>query len=753
MAGQKKFFLTHILFFFFSFIYSQKGSITGNITDAETRSPLYGATVNLSNGKVENTDLFGMFRLTDVIAGQYEIIVSHTGYKTEIIPVEVKENLSSSVTINMKRSRLDLSEVKLNSKKNSALNTLGSVDVLLRPVNNSQDVLRIIPGLFIAQHAGGGKAEQIFLRGYDIDHGTDIRIAVDGLPVNMVSHAHGQGYADLHFLIPETIEKVEFDKGPYSVSKGNLATAGYVDFKTKEFLKENMIKIEAGDFNTQRAYTQLKLFNQQNENKRKQFFVASEYFKTDGFVESPQNFHRFNILGKYNVWIGNQTQLTLSASTFDSKWNASGQIPERAVRSGLITRLGSIDDTEGGNTSRTNVYVTLNRQWKNNWRSANQLYYSRYHFNLYSNFTFFLEDDVNGDQIQQRETRTIFGYHSFSKKPWMLAEKKTTTEIGFGFRADDINDIALSKTRKRTFREYIQRGDVNEANLFVSWQQDLELSDRLTIEGGVRFDHFRFGYKNIRMGETAFRRQSRSIVSPKLNLTYTPSSSVKIYLNNGIGFHSNDARVILDNAAEDILPKVYGTDVGVILKPVKNLILKMALWHLLSEQEFVYVGDAGIVEPGGETRRMGIDVSARYQFSNWLFGDVDVNYTKARSQGVPKGEDYVPLAPSFTSMGGITAKNKNGLSGSLRYRLIADRPANETNTVRAQGYFILDGVLSYQWKRFELTLSAENILNREWREAQFDTESRLKNDTDPISEIHYTPGTPFYIKAGITVRF
>lgn len=201
------------------------------------------------------------------------------------------------------------------------------------------------------------------------------------------------------------------------------------------------------------------------------------------------------------------------------------------------------------------------------------------------------------------------------------------------------------------------------------------------------------------------------------------------------------------------MPRVFGTDLGLIIKPNKHLILKTALWHFYSEQEFVYVGDEGVVEPSGKTRRMGVDVSARYQFNKWLYGDIDINLTRARAIEEAKGENYVPLAPSFTSIGGITARAENGFSGSLRYRFIGERPANEDNSVKAEGYFLLDMVAAYRLKKFEFQMSVENILNREWREAQFDTESRLKFESSPISEIHYTPGTPSSLKAAITFNF
>ncbi len=732
---------------------AQQGTIRGFINDADLKIPITGASINIAGNKGDNSDMFGMFNIPGITPGQYEMTVSHIGYKSEIINVEIKPELVSSVNVNMKKSNLDLAEVRLNIKKSNVLNTISAVDIRLRPVNTSQDVLRIVPGLFIAQHAGGGKAEQIFLRGYDIDHGTDISISVDGMPVNMVSHAHGQGYADLHFLIPETVEKVNFEKGPYFAGKGNLATAAYVDFTTKDFLENNSIKLEAGQFNTQRAAGQFKIFNKQTEKSRQQFYVASEYSSTDGYFESPQDFHRFNVMGKYSAWFGNQAQLTILASTFDSKWNASGQVPDRAVKAGIIGRFGAIDDKEGGNTSRTNVTVRYNHQRKNGWKATDQVYFSRYKFNLYSNFTFFLEDPVNGDMINQREGRNIYGFHTTESKSYLLGNKRGVTEFGAGFRFDDVKDIQLAKSPNRVFISHIQLGDVKELNNYLYVNQDVEVSDKWNLNSSVRYDRFNFRYKDKLAGAAAFSKQTKGIVSPKLNISYAPNQKVKFYLSNGLGFHSNDTRVILNNEAKDILPRVLGTDLGIIMKPNKKLIVKTAIWHLYSQQEFVYVGDAGVVEPSGKTRRMGVDVSARYQFNKWLFGDIDVNLTKARAIGETKGEDYVPLAPPFTSIGGITARAPNGFSGSVRYRLIGSRPANEDNSIMAEGYFLLDMVVSYRIKKVEFHLSVENMLNREWREAQFDTESRLKFEVNPISEIHYTPGTPSSVKAGVSFNF
>ena len=496
-----------------------------------------------------------------------------------------------------------------------------------------------------------------------------------------------------------------------------------------------------------------KLLNKQTDKVRQQFYLASEYFKSDGYFDASQNFHRFNIMGKYNAIFNNNAQLTILASILHSKWNASGQVPERAVESGMISRFGSIDNSEGGNTRRNNISSKFSKQWKSGWHTTDQLYFSNYHFNLYSNFTFFLNDPVNGDEINQRETRNVYGYTGTSSKNYFIGNKRAGTDMGWGFRFDDVHNIELNQVVKRQFLNHVQQGDIHEWNGFVYLNQNLELSNRFNINTGLRYDYFKFSYKDKLTGETDFKKQTRGTVSPKLNFSYTPNAIVKIYLNTGIGFHSNDTRVILNNGAHEILPKVFGADLGIVLKPSKNFVLKAALWHLYSQQEFVYVGDAGIVEPSGKTRRMGVDVSARYQATRWLFADIDFNYARPRAIGESKGQDYVPLAPTFTSIGGLTIKSKNGFNGSLRYRFISDRPANEDKSVIAEGYFLLDAVLSYTHKKIEFFASIENILNRKWKEAQFDTESRLQFELNPVSEIHYTPGTPIFLKTGISFSF
>ncbi len=734
------------LFLLISFYATAHKDVSGQLLDSQTKEPLIGANIiikNTNRGTVTN-DL-GKFFLEDVDEKD-TLTVSFLGYEKLNLAIN---NLNTE-TILIKEEEIDLSQVVVSNNPTTNLSSISKIDIKLRPINTSQDVLRVMPGLFIAQHAGGGKAEQIFLRGFDIDHGTDIKIEVDGMPVNMVSHAHGQGYADLHFLIPELIQEADFGKGPYYTEHGNFGTAGYVSFQTKNRLNRNTIKLEAGRYNTFRT---LAMLNLDLKSKSENAFIAADYNRTDGPFISSQNFNRVNIFGKYTNRIADNTLLTLQVSTFSSRWDASGQIPERAVTSGLIDRFGAIDDTEGGKTSRTNASIKLLQQLNKQTTWENQLYYSKYDFQLFSNFTFFLEDSINGDQIKQQESRNIIGYNTKYTNTKTIGSSTYTTKIGAGIRADFVRNNELSHTKNRNETlEQIAYGDVNENNLFA-YAEERITRGRFVYSLGARVDYFTFDYDNKLENAEAKEPQQDIAISPKLNVLYNATENIQLYTKAGMGFHSNDSRVVVARSANKTLPKAYGTDIGVIIKPTNKLFINTALWYLYLEQEFVYVGDAGIVEPSGKTRRMGIDVSARYQLTDWLFADADVNYAFARAIDEPEGENYIPLAPDFTSIGGFSFQHKSGINGSIRYRYMKDRAANEDNSVIAKGYTVLDFVLNYTQKRYEVGISIENLLNTKWREAQFDTESRLQNETESVSEIHYTPGTPLFIKAGVTFFF
>jgi TonB dependent receptor/CarboxypepD_reg-like domain/TonB-dependent Receptor Plug Domain len=725
-----------------------QGIFQGSVLD-ENSEPLIGANILFQeSGRGTIADKSGNFRMTNVTSGKYQIDISFIGYVTQTFLIEIRNQETTVLSTRLVIGGIQLGDVLVAASQDRPVNTLSQVDIKFRPINTSQDILRMVPGLFIAQHAGGGKAEQIFLRGFDADHGTDINVEVDGMPVNMVSHAHGQGYADLHFLIPELVGYVDFDKGPYFADKGDLNTAGYVAFQTKNRLDRNFIKIEGGSFGAGRMVAGANVLN----TPKSSAYIASEFYRSDGYFINNQKFTRFNFQSKFNTQVGQHTRLTASVTAFDSHWDASGQVPDRAVESGLISRYGSIDPTEGGGTGRFNAYVKSIHDFGNGSSLENQIYAIRYNFSLFSNFTFFLKDSVNGDQIHQQEGRMVYGYKSRFTRSSNLFGKSLKSEIGGGLRYDVIDDIALSHTLKRDFLNDVKKGDIREGSVNGFWSETLSLTERLSVNAALRFDYFHFAYRN-KLSTVQLPDVGKSILSPKLNINYQATRNINLFARAGTGFHSNDARVVVSQSGRETLPKAYGVDIGADLKITPRLLIHTALWRLDLDQEFVYVGDDGIVEPSGKTQREGVDFSVRYQLNSWLFLDGDLNVTKPRSKEAPEGENYIPLAPTITSIGGLSFRNTMGFNGSLRYRYLGDRPANEDNTIVATGYVIADAILNYSKPGYEIGFSVENLFNHEWKEAQFDTESRLKNETMPVSEIHFTPGTPFSLKVRFTKYF
>ena len=726
--------------------------VEGSVISAATNAPVDGATIKLlPAGPSIAADEGGKFIFKQDILLADSLFVSAIGHRSERI--SYADFINSNRIISLKNGIIELQAVSVALIAVQPYKPVSQLDIHLRNMTNSQEVLRLVPGLFIGQHAGGGKAEQLFLRGFDIDHGTDINIAVDGMPVNMVSHAHGQGYADLHFLIPELIENVSFKKGPYYAEKGNLATAGFVDFKSKNVLTNNMIKAEAGQFNTYRVVAMTNLLSQKAMRKQQSAILASEYMYTRGYFDNPQNFHRLNLFGKYRGRIDDNNILSISASAFSSKWKASGQIPERALQSGLIGYFGAIDPNEGGNTSRTNVNTQLQTTLKNGGLVKNQVYFTNYNFELYSNFTFFLNDSLNGDEIRQKERRHLFGYNGSYSHSGYIGDKRLTRDIGVNLRIDRTKNSELSRTKNRTIvTDPIKLGDINELNAGVWLNETVQWNEKLSLNAGLRYDHFVYNYIDKLQGNAA-RKANASILSPKLNLTYSINERTRVYISTGKGFHSNDTRVAVQTMGKKVLPAAYGADLGIVLKPADNLLVQSALWYLKLEQEFIYVGDEGIVEPGGKSRRLGLDLSVRYQPLKWLYIDLDANYSHGRAVGEVKGHDHLPLAPVVTSIGGITYRTKVGLNASLRYRYMGDRPANEDNSVVAKGYFVADAVINYTRPKYETGIAIQNLFDVRWKETQFDTESKLRNESRPVSEIHFTPGTPFFFKAHIAFFF
>ena len=743
------------------------GSIKGTINDGLSNQPIAGASIVIHNIVVE-TNALGIFEIPQIPIGKYTAIVEKSGYQLKIVPLSIEANKIEKITILLKIDALQLPEILIKSDRaTSAASSvvLNALDFQLRNINSAQDILRNVPGLITAQHAGGGKAEQIYLRGFDADHGTDVAGFVDGMPINMPSHGHGQGYLDMHFLIPETVKNVDIYKGTYFADLGDFATAGAIKFKTLDVLDKNMFQTEWSSVPSQRGISasrqlfmyQLPLKRINNTDKGISSYIASEYINAPSYFDASQNFKRFNFISKSTFNLSEKSKIALLLSHFNSSWNASGQIPERAVETGLIKRFGSIDNTEGGNTGRqnailTHTYLTTNQSLET------QAFLSHYNFKLFSNFTFFKTDSINGDMIQQGDNRTIAGLNT----KYILNTHKNKFIIGGGIRHDNIeNSLAIAP--KRQLSKNISMADIKETAMNLYAKNEYEITPKLRAELGLRFNYLNAHVKDLIPSDVLYTNYSgtnyQTQLAPKFNLTYSFSNKYKLFLNAGKGFHSNDARALVqDKTSQNRLPKAWGGEIGIQAHPLSKIVVSAAIWGLTLDNELVFIGDEGTTENGGASRRIGVDAGVRATLTNWLYLDADVNIAHGRFVEKPFGkvlveDNLIPLAPNITSAGGLTWRFPSGIEGALRYRYVGNRAANEANSVTAKGYGLVDMNCFYKKESYRIGFSIENLLNSVWNEAQFDTESRLQGEAAPVSELHFTPGTPFSAKAVFSIYF
>ncbi len=746
-----------------SVIFSQT-VLTGKVTDTITGEPLEWAVVTVGR-TLRNalTDKDGSFVLRN-ISKDDSLTITCMGYASKKMKAK---SAIASLAIQLEKSQMDLKEIVVTSHSNNLATSrmLSGIDLNMQPVKSAQDLLRLVPGLFISQHQGGGKAEQIFLRGFDADHGTDVNLSVDGLPVNLVSQAHGQGYADLHFVIPETIRGYDFGKGPYYVGKGDFCTAGYVDYNTINMLERNTVKIEAGEFSHVRAVAMINLLSDDAKQKGTSAYVAGEaLFTNGGPFDVPEHFNRFNFFGKLITKIAGNSNLSITLSSLASRWRAAGEIPHRALAEGYVKdRFGSIDSAQGGNTTRANANIRLNTKLKNNFTWENQAFYSHCYFNLVTNFTFYYADPVHGDEFSQHEKRELYGYKSTLTHKNFVGNGTLTSIAGLGVRYDYTHPIWLAHTfHGDSMLNFIQLGHVKQTNANAFFDETMETGKWL-FNVGARIDYLNFYYLSTappsdtaaNLYDHANARQGKTNISPKINIQFTLNPKVQLYAKTGKGFHSNDTRVVIANQGYHILPAAYGADIGINWKPAPRLFINAALWYLYLQQEFTYGSDFGneSVQPGGKTVRKGMEVSVRYQINNWLFANANVDLARPRELNAAKGKDYLPLAPTFTSTAGLYYRFKKGFNGGISYRYLHNRSANEDYSLTALGYFITDLTANYTKRKYEISLAIENLFNQTWNESQFEYVSRFKNETAPIDEVSYTPGTPFFAKLKLAVFF
>jgi outer membrane receptor protein involved in Fe transport len=626
-------------------------------------------------------------------------------------------------------------------------------DFELRPQGRPADVLRYVPGLIMSQHQGGGKSEQYLLRGFDADHGTDVALFVDGLPINLRSHAHGQGYADQHFVIPETLKQVDVYKGPYFVEFGDFATAGAFNFVTLDTVPENIAEAAGGSWGTQRYLTLLS-----PTRERIKTLFAAEVYTSNGPFDRPQDYIRLNFFGKATASLGENVDATAWVSYLNSNWFGSGQIPARAVREGLIDRFGSIDNSEGGNTQRLSANAALNWRLSDNETVRLHTYGQYYQLDLFSNFTFFLSDPVNGDEIEQSDrNRMVLGLDTCYERRDTVLGIPVISAAGFQFRLDRVR-VVLSHVADRHLLERTQDVNILESSYSPYVKFDIAPAPWFRVVTGARGDIFNFNVRNNLSGATGQPDGSttRAIPSAKFNAILGPWARTEFFANFGTGFHSNDARAVVQDNTLPALAQATGWEFGVRTKVLPRVEASFTYWWLNISSELVFSGDEGTTEPSGATRRQGLEFTLRARPFDWLTFTGNATYTV---QAEFFNGNAIPLAPRVTAFGDVTARLPFGLSASATLRYVGNRWADEERTQTARGYTLLDLGLRYRYRitdRFAVDafITIENVASVDWREAQYFNTSRLRGEpADGVPDITFTPGNPRTVLGGIAMRF
>ena len=651
---------------------------------------------------------------------------------------------------------LDIPEVRVIGDKPVAASSqqfIPDKEILLQPQGRPAQILRLIPGMVAVEHSGGaGKADQYFLRGFDADHGTDVALFADGMPINLRTHAHGQGYADLNFIIPETIEGLDVNKGAYLPEYGDFATAGAVNFKSRQVVQEGMAQATGGQFDTQRY---LLMFSPTKDTVRTLF--AAEGYYTNGPYEHDNRYFRGNLFGKMTTNLSSRDELSVTGTFQSSKWNASGEIPLRVVDAGTLGRFGSIDPSEGGNTLRSTARVNYHYDTVSGGQFFANAYGQYYRLDLFTNFTYFLNDPVNGDGIQQADRRVMYGGDIGYKQQGTVLGIPSIGTIGFQTRVDDIHlRLGTQTTRKPTGTT--TDNDVLETSYAPYVKAEVQPLPWMRLTGGLRGETFTFDVRNrcTTCAEQADGRKSSGIILPKMNLILGPWVGTEFFVNYGEGFHSNDARSAVTSGSSP-LARSKNYEVGVRSRPwgPEGIELIATAWLLDLQSELVFVGDEGTTEIRGRSRRQGLEGAARGQVWGPIYVNGSVTWTKAEF----RNGDAIPLAPELTAYGALLVRWPERWTSQLQATYLGVRPLTEDRSFKSPSWVEIDLTERYQLPitlshgRLEAFFFIRNLLDTKWEQAISAFESRLRGEPTGVNGIHFVPGNPRMFLGGLAWYF
>lgn len=655
-----------------------------------------------------------------------------------------------AVTVTAPRS-LESEPTDAASEKRISGETLNT-----RPVPRPGEILEAAPGLIVTQHSGEGKANQYFLRGMNLDHGTDLAIWLDGMPLNMRTHGHGQGYADVNFLIPELLEQMIVKKGPYWAEESDFASAGSLRLAYASRLETNVVSATGGSFGYWRGLAAGSMAVGQGF-----LTAAGEVVFYDGPWQASDALRKFNGFLRYSEGT-RDNGLSFTALAYTNSWHSTDQIPVRAVSDGSLSRFGAVDQTDGGDTQR----YSLSMRWaRTDDRGASlvEAYGIYSTLNLFNNFTYFLDNPDLGDQFQQMDKRKILGVNASQSFRHQLAGFLSETTVGTQVRYDDIG-VGLFNTFQRTAYNTVRYDQVSESSVGLYLKNTTAWTDWLKVTLGVRGDLFMASVDSTTLAANS-GYTSAFLASPKAGVVFGPFEKTEFYLNGGFGYHSNDARgaTITVNpadpsqsvAAVPLLVQSRGAEIGVRSQAIKGWDTSLAVFLLDFNSELVFLGDAGTTEASRPSRRIGVEWTNSYRPTSWAAFDLDLAFTRARFSDYSPEGNFIPGAPDFVGSGGITLGADTGWFGALRVRSLGPRPLTTDGSVYTSFTTTLNGRLGYIFDNgIKLNLDVFNILNTQASQIDYFYTSRLPGEpAEGVADRHFHPVEPTAFRLTLAKAF
>jgi hypothetical protein len=624
-----------------------------------------------------------------------------------------------------------------------------------RPLLRPGAVMEYIPGMIVTQHSGGGKANQYFLRGFNLDHGTDFETTLGGMPVNLSSHAHGQGYTDLNFVIPELVGRIDYFKGPYFAAQGDFATAGSASIRYADSPGHATADLPAGSHDYGRAV----VFGSRELGRGRVVFGV-EASHVNGPWINPDNYRKLNAVIRY-VRPVDAGRWSITAMAYDGRWHATDQIPERAVAAGAISPLGSIDTSDGGNSHRYSLSADYQKVIGSGVLQT-AAYGVRYYLDLYSNFTYFLDDPVHGDQIDQRDDRTIAGWSGSWIAPARLFGHDMTNTVGWNLRSDHVSPSGLYHTEDRQRLSTTLEDTVRETRAALYVENRAEWTPWLRTIAGLRSERTSFS-----VGSNIVENSgggAAAIALPKLSVILGPWRRSELFLNAGEGYHSNDVRGATEridpstrNATDPVTPLVraVGGELGVRTERVLRLQSSLSLWYLHIASELVFNGDAGTTTPGRPSRRLGVEWSNHYAASRWLLFDLDLATTSARFTDPAPTGNHIPEALQSTAAAGITVRAVGPWTAAVFLRYLGPRSLVESDSVRSTSTTLLNTQTTYDVSRkIRIRVDVFNVLNQKSDDIAYYYASRLRGEpARGVADLHFHPVESRAIRVGVMALF